>query len=119
MGETSRTRELCKTLRERRGMEFYPLIASQWSPPGWPDRLFSHKICALCLVEWKDWDTPTSPLQLRRLKELQRACIARFHKDYKNSDGHRLVRLETETERTEYFDALRFPEMLMVFHAAS
>lgn len=109
MSETSRTRDLCKKLRERRGMESYPLIASQWAPPGWPDRLFSHKLFGLALVEFKDFNTRVTPLQYRRLREIQRACVCRF-----DATGN-LVRLETENATSEWFEWLRLPEALKVF----
>lgn len=125
MGETSRTRELCKILFTRRHVDSYPLIAGMQKdeagrvrgapPPGWPDRLLSHKSCGLCLVEFKDWDTKVTPLQKRRLGELQRACICRFKQDYADMDGRRLVRLEGLEVHTEWFDAVKLPEMLQVF----
>jgi hypothetical protein len=117
MGETARTRELCKDLGKRRGIQHFPLIAGERTPPGWPDRLFSHTYCGLCLVEFKDHDTRTTPLQLRRLSELQRACICRFHIDYTAVGGSNdLVRLESEDKRTEWFSAMKLPEFLAIFH---
>lgn len=68
MSETKKTRAFCRKL-EAYGAFTYPLIASAWSPAGWPDRLIGVS-GFFCLVEFKDTTT--------RVKPAQRALIRRM-----------------------------------------
>lgn len=106
--ECSETREVCKMLQQRRGVQSFPLIASKWTPAGWPDRLFSHPSFGLALLEFKGMYTVVTPLQARRHKELMSCCICRFNQDWTQ------VRLEDAERCTEWFDALAMPEAILV-----
>lgn len=106
--ECEETREVCKQLRIKRNVQSYPLIASRWTPPGWPDRLMSHPMFGLAMLEFKGFYTPVAPLQARMHRELMCTCVCRFDAIWQ------LVRLEDESRCTEWFEYMAIPEAIVV-----
>lgn len=67
MSESSNTRLLCRYLEQHRGCQCYPLIASEWTPMGWPDRLIITPAWA-ALIEFKAPGERLSKKQVERCK---------------------------------------------------
>lgn len=68
MSETADTRELCRCCESLQA-QVLPIIAGQWTPVGWPDRLFVYE-GATWLVEFKSLSGRLQPKQLSRIKLL-------------------------------------------------
>lgn len=70
MGESKDTRALCKFISQPpHNAECYPLIASEWTPLGWPDRLIvTDQWCAL--VEFKRKGGKLTKDQVARCKRI-------------------------------------------------
>lgn len=78
--ECKYTRKFCRSL-EAQGALTYPLVASEYAPPGWPDRIVEH-LRWHGYIEFKDETTIIEPLQLRRMTDLQfvgaKVVVVRF-----------------------------------------
>lgn len=105
--ESMKTRELCRAL-EALGAMTYPLVGSDWQPPGWPDRIVIHKKW-FGFLECKVNAAPLSPLQKRRCSELSKrgasVYVLRYRRDamdLERADGTHVARV---TNARELLDA--------------
>jgi hypothetical protein len=107
--ESKRTRDLCKLLRQRRGVLSYPLIGSTWAPKGWPDRLMLHELFGTVLVEFKEGDAELRADQRTVAHDIIKAggrfVVCRFY----NSDA---LRLELGNNIGLPFGYLQMPEAI-------
>jgi len=118
MTESESTRRLCEEL-EQCGCLVKPHVASMMNQPGWPDRWVCHRLWHGHL-EMKAGDGELSPLQRRRLSEIERrqpgtAFVLRFVRDeegrpvmqVERSDGHRYGSVESARHLMESLAGIR------------
>lgn len=91
MAETKETRKLCRSLERNFDCLTYPLVASKFAPPGWPDRFIaSHAWTGF--IEFKSFKRRITPLQKRVIAKLMQkgmnVVVVRFSID------ERMLRLE-------------------------
>lgn len=61
------------TALRNHGAMVYPIIAGQYSPAGWPDKLVVHPWW-MGLIEIKSTTTPIGPLQIHIMQQLNAMC---------------------------------------------
>lgn len=63
--ECKKTRDVCREL-EALGALCYPVVAGDFAPPGWPDRVVWHRRWQ-GFIEFKDLTTTLKPIQAARI----------------------------------------------------
>ena len=82
MSESPTTRRFCRSFESKQvGGLTYPLVASQYAPPGWPDRRFEHlRWCGY--IEFKALNGTLKAIQRRMIREIKArgtdALVGRF-----------------------------------------
>lgn len=117
--ESEMTRAFDKYVSQARNVKVYPLIANQFAPLKWPDRLYSHKAFGLVLIEWKYGENWLDLGQLQRAQELERVCVGRFTRKLPSIDQNsppcvQLFSIDA-SKQTGIFVPRDFPEQLNLF----
>lgn len=110
--ESPETRALCRIL-ERQGAMTYPLIASGWAPPGWPDRIIIHpSLHGTIYIEFKLHGEQPTPLQKRIHNDLRQHGAAVYVAYFYLENGDKFVGLPGD----EYVPYSQFLRRLIAYH---